>query len=357
MTANTDIFSVEVPAFSAHHGVGMLEVPAHWRRWAYDKLQALPGEVGPDRDPARVMAQAFRSDCEWHVSHPFNRLDGNQQAQERLWQPLLRAFPDLERRTDIFMAGHWDGHIDGGQGWWTSSTGHYLGTMRGPWLGLKAQGSPVRIRFGEFHRWSEGQVVEARLLWDLVDVARQCGVDALPRPTGWETWVPGPQHHDGLLLEPSNVTHTRHSYDRVLDMLGGLRRFNQSDLSSMGMEAFWHPAMMWYGPAGIGTSRGVDGFQRHHQAPFLKAFPDRRGGHHRARIADGDYVCSTGWPSIHATHQGPYLGTAATDQAITMRVMDWWRCEGALLRENWVFIDLPHLFLQFGVELAGIAVD
>ena len=30
---------------------------------------------------------------------------------------------------------------------------------------------------------------------------------------------------------------------------------------------------------------------------------------------------------------------------------DWWRREGDLLVQNWVFIDLPDLFLQMGVDL------
>jgi hypothetical protein len=34
-----------------------------------------------------------------------------------------------------------------------------------------------------------------------------------------------------------------------------------------------------------------------------------------------------------------------------MRVMDFWRREGNLLAENWVFIDLPDLLLQMGVRL------
>jgi hypothetical protein len=34
-----------------------------------------------------------------------------------------------------------------------------------------------------------------------------------------------------------------------------------------------------------------------------------------------------------------------------MRVADWWRREGDLLRENWVMIDLPELLLQMGVDV------
>ncbi|MEO0561612.1 MAG: hypothetical protein AAF125_05845, partial [Chloroflexota bacterium] len=85
---------------------------------------------------------------------------------------------------------------------------------------------------------------------------------------------------------------------------------------------------------------------------FLTAFPDRKGGNHKARLADGLYVASTGWPSIVATHAGEYLGLPATHTQITMRVMDWWRAaEDGLLSENWVLLDLPHTFLQLGVDL------
>ena len=46
----------------------------------------------------------------------------------------------------------------------------------------------------------------------------------------------------------------------------------------MEMNKFWHPKMNWYGPSGIGTGRGIEGFRNWHQIPYLKAIPDRRGG-------------------------------------------------------------------------------
>ena len=160
--------------------------------------------------------------------------------------------------------------------------------------------------------------------------------------------------HRWELFDPTGMTDPQdgqHSLGLVEAMIGGLMRYDKTDLKSMGMSRHWHPAMMWYGPGGIGTSRGIGGFERHHQAPFLHAFPDRKGGTHRSRIAEGAYVASTGWPSVRATHRGDYLGVPASGRAIEMRVMDWWRCEGGLLAENWVFIDLPHLMLQMGVDL------
>jgi hypothetical protein len=40
----------------------------------------------------------------------------------------------------------------------------------------------------------------------------------------------------------------------------------------------------------------------------------------------------------------------ATGKAITMRVMDFWRREEALLAENWVFIDILDLMRQIGLD-------
>ena len=46
-----------------------------------------------------------------------------------------------------------------------------------------------------------------------------------------------------------------------------------------------------------------------------------------------------------------WLGLPPTNLRISMRVMDLWRREGALLKENWVFIDIPDLLLQMGVDV------
>ena len=45
------------------------------------------------------------------------------------------------------------------------------------------------------------------------------------------------------------------------------------------------------------------------------------------------------------------MGLAATGKPVTMRVMDFWRCEGSLLAENWVMIDIPDLLMQMGIDV------
>ncbi len=312
--------------------------------WA--ALARLPG---PALDSG--CAELLAPDVAWHVGHPIEVLHGPQAVAENFFAPLTRAFPDIERRTDLFFAGHWDGRLDGGGGCWVSCSGHYLGNFRADWLGIAASGEPAALRFGEFYRVVDGRIAEARVLLDIVDLARQTGRRILPPSSGLELLVPGPRGHDGLLRDGRDAQEGAASLALVESMIGGLMRYDQANLKSMGMRAHWHEEMMWYGPGGIGTSRGLGGFERHHQRPFLHAFPDRKGGNHRARIAEGAFVASTGWPSVRATHGGDYLGVPASQAAIQMRVMDWWRCADGLLTENWVLIDLPHLMLQMGVDL------
>ena len=314
-------------------------------------LQAARGlESAADAAERWVAADAI-----WHCNHPVNELHGRD-AIERGWvAPLAVAFPDMERRVDIFMAGVFDGRFCGGAGVWVATTGHYCGTFSAPLFGVAPSHNLAFLRFGEFYRVAGGKIVEARIIVDLIDLLRQTGIRVLPIPTGIEMLVPGPQDHAGLLHAEQSGASTAQSMQLVESMIGGLHQFKDGSLKSMGMHAHWSASMMWYGPAGIGSMREVEGFQAHHQKPFLAAFPDRKGGNHRARIAEGAYVASTGWPSITATHAGDYLGVPATNKQISMRVMDWWRVADGTLSENWVFIDLPHLMLQMGVDLLGRA--
>lgn len=122
----------------------------------------------------------------------------------------------------------------------------------------------------------------------------------------------------------------------------------------MDLPRYWHPRMNWYGPAGIGTSRGINGFRNWHQIPFLNAMPDR--GQYPEKISahffgEGPYVAVTGWPNMAQTisHAG-WLGIAPTQQFLTMRSLDFWRVEEGLIRENWVLVDLMATFSKVGID-------
>ena len=294
----------------------------------------------------QCLADLYHPDIAWHGPHPINSQQGAAAVLEKVWQPLLTACPDLERRDDIVLAGEFK------DGAWVAACGHYCGLFHRDWLGIPATGMTLNIRYGEFSRMSGGRVVECYTIFDLLDVMRQAGTwPDLPRSPGVAERWPGPATRDGVSFAPGDTAASKQSLQLVEAMIGGLMRYDQKSLASMQQELYWSPSFMWYGPAGVGTARGMQNYRDVHQRPFLAAFPDRVGGNHKCRIGERQYVASTGWPSIRATHRARYLGQAATNKPITMRVMDFWRREGDLLAENWVFIDLPDLLLQFGKTL------
>lgn len=305
-------------------------------------LAKLPPEHWPE-----TLGDMYHADVAWHGPHPINSHLGAAAVLANFWRPFLAALPDLERRDDILLAGEFkNGH-------WVGATGYYTGTFTADWLGIPATGQVLNVRFGEFSRIEDGKVREVYLILDILDVLRQAGrwPALLPRSPGPDDRVPGPSSMDGVMLGTPSPDEGLRSLKLVEAMIKGLMEYDGKSLESMAQERFWHPSMMWYGPSGIGTSRGLKGFQDVHQRTFLTAFPDRIGGDHKARIGEGAYVGSTGWPSVRATHCGPWLGAPATQQRISMRVMDFWRREDDLLRENWVFIDQLELLLQMGCDV------
>jgi hypothetical protein len=150
---------------------------------------------------------------------------------------------------------------------------------------------------------------------------------------------------------------------------GDLNNAGREGLLTMPQKDHWHPKMMWYGPSGIGTTRGLQGFVDYHQLPFRKALPKRKGGSqwdeisglkakpgggHYIRVGDGAYSVTGGWPSVFANHVGgEFLGLGPTGRAVTMRVMDFYLHHEGLIRENWVPLDVLDLLLQMGVDVLG----
>lgn len=320
------------------------------RRAMFEALRALA--AAPLSDLPAAARAVFAPDAAYLAAHPVNQMNGVDEIVDRYLAPLKSAFPDLARRDDIFMGGTWKG------GDWISATGCYYGVQRSDWLGLRPTDAWVSLRYGEFYRLgADGKVVDVYAMIDMVDLFRQLGVNPCRPGLGVEGLWPGPQAQDGLRLSPAPEAETTASLDLVQAMIfQGMHGFDGVDHDTMHFERYFTETMMWYGPGGTGTTRGLDGFMRHHEIPFNEAWPDFKGGDHKARFADGPYVCSTGWPSIRATHTGgDWMGLAPTGKAFEMRVMDWWRRDGALLSENWVFIDVPHTFMQFGRDLLGEA--
>jgi predicted ester cyclase len=298
----------------------------------------------------RQLREVLAADCEIHLASPFEDLAGPDALFEQGYQPLLAALPDLERRDFIVVGGA------AGPENWVGCAGFYTGVFEQPWLGIPPTQHAIGMRFHEFFRVEDGQVVEMQAVWDIPQVMLQAQAWPLAPSLGVEWLVPGPATQDGLPTAPADEAQTEASVRLVREMLAAMGRHpREGGPEVMALERYWHPKMNWYGPAGIGTARRVAGFRHWHQIPFLKAMPDRGGSGYSAKstlFGDGNYVATTGWPNMQMTLSGDgWLGIAPGNQKITMRSLDFWRCEQGRLRENWVLVDLLHVYRQLGVDV------
>jgi predicted ester cyclase len=318
---------------------------------------------------AAALAPLYTNDAEWRGAHPLNEMRGIESIAAHVWEPLLASFPDLERRDLISVAGSYEDRD------YVAMVGHYCGTFRADWLTIPATGRPVYIRYGEVHELKDGRVAQSNCLWDVLDVIRQAGFWPIAPSLGTEGMWPGPITGDGLVFHPTDPALSAASLAQTLAMHRTLAEYNDASrrgrdgLLEMPQREHWHPRMMWYGPAGIGTTRGLQGFVDHHQLPFRTAFPNRKGGGqwdeiaelkakvgggHYIRIGDGPYSVTGGWPSVFAMHSGGgFLGLGPTGRPVTMRVMDFYLHHEGLIRENWVPLDVLDLLRQMGVDVLG----
>lgn len=298
---------------------------------------------GAIRSAAR---QALANDVAWSVCHPINDLSNAHEVIEQFLLPLARSMPDLERRPFIQIPGHYEGAQ------WLAGTGYWVGTFTESLFGIPATGKGLYVRYSELLKVENQQISECYLFPDFLDVMRQIGCYPLQAPLGHPGLILPPMTLDGLCTGVTDPSESQSAVALVMDMLDCLRAYDGVTLESMALSSFWHPDFMWFGPGGIGATRGIDGFRRQHQGPFLTAFPDRDVDHHACTVAHGDYVATGGWPHMHGTHTGDgWLGLPASGKRLGLRVMDIWRREGALLKENWVAIDIPHMLLQMGIDV------
>ncbi len=295
-------------------------------------------------------ADLWAADATLDAAWPVNHVSGRQAILDGFVSELRRALTGLYRRDLIFLAGQ---NNRAERGDWVSCVTHYVGTFDAPLFGLRPSHKLVFLRAGEFYRIVDGQIAEAKIIFDLPDVMHQSG--CLPLPSlGTEITFPAPATQDGLRPVGDGAA----SLALVERMLGDLHVYDPETGTSAGQtgtDGAWADDMMWYGPAGIGSNYEWAGFSKDHRTPFLHAFPDRKGGNHYCRFGDGNYACVSGWPSMTMTFQGDYLGQPATGQPLTLRVMDFYRIENNKIAENWVTLDYGDLFKQMGRDLVSEA--
>ncbi len=314
---------------------------------------------GPDLE--EVLDGACHSECVWHIFHPFETMDGNGAAARLFWQPLKTAFPDYELRPATMLAGSYEGrqHV--------SLLGHLMGTHAGPWLGVPPTHQLTFLRIAINFIFEGERAVRAYVMFDLIDLLRQAGLYPLRKmPGSAEQWA-FPPGNAGFSLANQEPGMGSRSLTIVREMQRGLPEaaaIVDRATAAAAHSPHWAEHMNWFGPAGIGSSRGMRGFRDYHGALFLKGFPDRSGiprdetgpldrPGHFCEIGDGRWAMTAGWPAMRGTHLGgQWLGLPPTGRAIEMRVADWYRLTSDnRIADNWVMIDIPHILDQMGLDL------
>ncbi len=297
-----------------------------------------------------AVSDFFAANAVVRMCHPFGDLTDGAGFMDRCLAPLHAAMPDLERRDMIVMAGTTPDGQD-----WVGCMGNYMGTFTAPFLSIPPTGHLAHMRYHEFFKVEDGRVTEMQAIWDIPELMMQARAWPMAPQLGAFLCTPAPMSGDGLTVAGDGQA----AMDHVIAMLTDLCRHPaQGGPEVMRLEDYWHPRFNWYGPAGIGSGRGIAGFRNWHQIPFLRGMPDRKldamGDLMSHWVAAGDYVCETGWPNMRLTISGDgWMGIPPLGQEVTLRSLDFWRLEGGLIRENWVLVDLLDLYAQIGVDVLG----
>ncbi len=307
-------------------------------------------------DGSGIRPEFLHEDVAFFGHEPVGSLSGYRSYIADFWSPLRQSFADLHRETHLFFGGvsngQRDGNIANDGNHWVTGTGLFHGTFVADYCGVPATGTAVSIRWGEFAKLQDGMITEIYFMLDMIDLMQQAGCNPLPPDLGATGLYPPPAAGDGMLMDPADDTVSAHSLDHIRRFIfDGLNAYDENELESMGMADWFHADLQWYGPGGIGGCLSFKEFEDLHQAPWLVAFPDRSVQDLTALFAEGQYSAGPGWAGVTATHTGPYLGFEASNRPLKINGLDWWKRVDDEYIENWVFVDMIHLFDQMGINL------
>ena len=305
------------------------------------------------------LVNLYHEEAQFNGFHPINEIKGIEEIKNKYLLPLKKAFPDLERRNNLVIGGSFRNKV------FVSFISHLTGTFSNEWLGIEPTNKTIYLRTCEAHEIVNNKIIKSYTLIDTVDFIRQTGYWPINKSLGIEGMWPSPITGDGENYQNLDKELSLQNLNKSLAMQRSLniKPENEPGLSKDQIKEklidhpqrkYWHSKMMWYGPSGIGTARGLEGFVDHHQLPFRLTFKERdywKIGHY-IEIGDGNYSMTGGWHSIQCVHgSSDWLGYEPTYKKITMRVMDFYLNHEGLIRENWVPIDIAHILNQIGIDI------
>ena len=305
-----------------------------------------------DAKTARAeLAKITGPDPAFRMCTPFQTYPSAQSFFDATYLALAKAMPDMECRDQIRI----NGVSHTGQQW-VGIMGHVIGTFQASFLDIPPTGHIAHMRYHEFFRFERGKIVEMQAIWDIPEMMIQAGAWPMAPGLGREWHIPPPAALDGIRDGQVDPAQAAHALKVVEDMLEQMKDYPANGgPETMQLERFWHPKMNWYGPAGIGSARGYEGFIDWHMTPWVSGMPnwstqDFHGLCHF--FGDGPYVGETGWPAMQQTLVADgFRGIPPTGQTLDIRGLDFWRLDGDLIRENWVMVDLLHMYAQLGVDV------
>ena len=325
----------------------MSEAIVNAKRHVLQALETLDNAL-PGLATAKACNQYLSASHSYYGVHPFNDISGTDELAEQVWSPLKTAMPVMQRRADIFFAGHH--HMNNDQALWVVSMGNFLGDWVNPWLGIKPSQKLAFIPYVSWYRIENDRITETVEWLDLLSVMTQAGVNPYAsKQTAAHIMSPGPLTHDGLLYEPQDAQVSQQTFNITNAMLTELAETMTSPADHM--SSHWHTDMNWFGPAGIGACLGFSGYRRGHTGPFeeqqdfVDYFPES------AATAEGQYAAFLWRPCLGMRNTGDYMGVPASDHVAEMRVVDVYRRAGEKLAENWIFIDMLHFMQMQGIDL------
>ena len=210
------------------------------------------------------------SDYTWRGFHPFNELNGADAVATQFWQPLKQSLTSLQRRLDLFMAG--ENTIAGHEGVWVASMGHLMGLFDATWLGIPATGKIAMLRYAEFHRVEGDRIAETAMYFDIPHLMMQVGLQPFPPQTGAHLVQPGPVNHQGLMFDPQPPEEGKKTLAAIDYMVNDIKTWTGGREEPLVEELrrSWNEDMIWWGPAGIGSTYTIERYAEQHSGPFRR---------------------------------------------------------------------------------------
>jgi len=311
--------------------------------------KALSSTFDPDKS-VKEMAKYWYKDMIWDGPVGYGNCTGLHEWLQCEHYPFRHAFPTPSFNTMI--------HV--GSGDYSSRTSYINTIWTGDCQGIPPNnGTAIFRAFDAYqcvHRGDEYKLLYNWVIFDMLLMMYQAKPKIWVLPISEEDLVV-PQFYleppiaiDGFnnapfsWLQDPKVTAQTHSV-----MEGFLSALNRHELSPESLFRYMDYDVRFYGPVGIGFTKNVEEFSKYVLAPIQVAFPNFRIEPNFEVIAEGKYAALHGY--IVGNHLGPYLGQPPTGKLIRYRFsMDWYLKNGKI-SQSWAIMDIPHLFLQFGVDL------